>query len=235
MIDHWAGIAGIIVAVQGILALLVAPLLKSRMERKAKLLEAQIARKEKEMQLHLEEDETIRLEYNRRTNNILSFLFSYLYTLLYDLYADRVSIVQPHPTDDQQFISVSHEVVNQKSGVSPQIANFQYRSAADWSDVINLWKKNEFLIYRELNEMSDMRKLFPEASRRGCCAVTFFRLQDIKGNWIGTLVLDYIGEPPAPTHIEAFKNDIRKYGNLIADILPIYEPPKDCQQKTRIF
>jgi len=235
MIDHWAGIAGIIVAVQGILALVVVPSIKSRMARKEKVLEAEIARKEKEMALHLEEDETIRLEYNRRTNNLLSFLFSYLYTLLYDLDADRVSIVQPHPTDDQQFISVSFEVVNQKCGVSPQFANFQYRSAVEWSEVIKLWKKNEFLIYRDTKEMKDIRKLYPEASRRGCCAVTFFRLQDIYSNWIGTLVLDYIAEPPAPTHIEAYKNDISKYGNLIADILPVYEPPKDCQQKNRIF
>jgi len=218
----WTGIAGII----GAIGVIILGIIESRRSRKDKMLEHKFAMQDKELERRFAEEDNRKREHQRKTDYTISNLYSYLYALMNSIDSDRVSIVQPHPSDDQQYISLSYEVV--KQGISPQIDYFQSHKIQEWTEVIDLWRKNEFLTFQFesdfylQNEIDMARKIWTEANRRGCLSIAFYRLIDANDYWIGTLTVDYMhGQPPIDAK---YYNEVKKYGDLIADILPEYVP-----------
>ena len=225
----WIGFAAVIGATGTIILGIIVPVLNSLSSRKDKKLEHMFSIQKKEVDQRCAIEEKRIRELENKTNSIMLHLYSYLYPILTNLQADRVTIVQPHPYTNQQYISVSHEIVNLKRGVSSERSNFQFRSITEWKDVVEIWKKNEFLVFKDINEMKNFRKLFAEAYRRGCGAAIYFRLHDDNSHWIGTLAIDFIDAYPT-LDMEEFQNKIRTYGNLIADILTAYDPPDEFKK-----
>jgi len=227
MTDHWAGIAGIIVAIQGVLALLLAPYIKARIESKHKVLELELQRREKEIDRHFADQERRRREHSKKKHEITAHLYSYLWNLTINQHADRVYIIQPHPVPDKQYISVSFEVV--RDGISQQRNHFQFHKSSYWTEVIDLWKKNDFLKFHfennglQQNEKPVVKKIWTEAMRRGCISVAFYRLLDVNNSWIGVLAVEHLIDRQQ-IHTANYRNDIATYGELVADILPEYEP-----------
>ena len=220
----WTGISTIISAVGVIILGIVVPLLNSRISRNEKVLERKFATQDKELERRFAEEDDRKREHYQKMDHTMSNLYSYLWALMNSIDSDRVSIVQPHPPDDPQYISISYEVVRQ--GILPQLDEFQSNKMQEWTEVIDLWRKNEFLkfefgcdLHRQ-NETDMVRKISIEANRRGCLSIAFYRLIDVNDYWIGTLTVDYMhGQPP----VEAkYYNEVKKYGDLIADILPDY-------------
>jgi len=217
----WVGFAAVVGAMGTIILGIIVPLLNSRSSRKDKELERRFSNQDKELERRFAEEDERKREQNKKANQIIYDLYSYLWALFNNISADRVSIVQPHPCDNPQYISVSFEVV--KHGISPQIDSFQHQKMSEWLELIEIWRNNEYKTYKDVAEMVLKKKLYPEAHRRGCVAVAFYRLIDNSGHWIGTLVVDYTSEPP-PIHTKYWYDEIKRYGELIADILPEYTP-----------
>ena len=212
----WVGIAGLIAALEGITLAILIPLMNARIKRKEAEMERRFAWQDKEHAQKLAKG-------NRRERHVVSQIYSYLWNLLISSEAERVCIVQPHPKDNLQFISISFEVTLQ--GVSPQMEYFQNHKMSEWAELIDMWKKNDYLFFTR-DEMIAVKKLFPEAHRRGCSEAVFCRLLDGNDYWIGTLVIDYTKDDPPPVNTIYYRDELKKIAILIADILPDYNPPE---------
>jgi len=220
----WLGIIG---AISGLVTAIFVPIILSKLKRKESAHEHHLDRLDKEFdqKLHALHEEEIMLEKERqiRMSYIFSKIYSYLWELLYNVDADRISIVQPHPEDDRKFISISYEVLNPTRDVSSQKFNFQYYKMSEWASMIKKWIENRFIVYKKLEEISDYR-LYPEASRRAIKSVVFVRLTNNADYWIGTLAIEYTHT--TPKDFTKIKDEGAKIGVLISDILPAYQSDK---------
>ena len=225
----WVGISSVITAL-GVIALgILVPLLNSQNKRRERELEHKIDSQDKEIERKFIQNEKERISREKkdqvRLNHVYSHIYSYLWNLIYSIDGDRIEILQPHPEKNRQYVSVSFEVLHPSRDVSTQKDNFQYRSMAEWGDVISLWIENEFLAYPDINDMKT-RKLFSEAYRRGCKSSFFYRITDNdSGYWLGTLVVDY--SHIVQNDIDLVNGEMKKFSLLIADILPEYQPTED--------
>jgi hypothetical protein len=218
----WNGIASFIGAVGPIIIAIFIPWFNSKIARKENELLLEIKKQEKELERRFSlEDERYR-EYSMKMSDTYSQLYSFLWGLLNNLDADRVYIIQPHPpeSNNRQFISISHEVIQHHRGVSRHIKDFQWRKMSEWGEVTHKWINNEFLIFK-IDEIEN-RKLYSEAYRRGVLSIVYYRLTDGNGNWQGTLAIDFTRE----LHIGLayIKDETGKTGKLVVDILTDYCP-----------
>jgi len=220
----WVGFAAFIGATGTIILGVVVPLLNAQHSEKAKKLEFILNRQDKEIERRFALEEALRKEYNIKTSNTFSHIYEYICNLINTVDADRICIVQPHPHNDRKYISISQEIVQKSHGISSQMRVFQFRKLSEWGSVVELWTNNEFLFFKRIDDIKDIKKLYPEAHRRGCTSVAFCRLSDANGYWLGTLAVDFVRDQ-ATTDVHRLEREIRKAGELIADILPEYVPP----------
>jgi len=221
----WTGVSGVIGALGVIILGILIPILTSRINRKDKEFERALDRKDKELDAKLKQrDEKAKLEtdkYRRKLNYAYSLVYGYLWHLIYKIDADRISIIQPHPLEDRQYISISFEVINPVRDIASHKNNFQFYKMPEWGGMIARWMDNKFIVYKNISEIKDI-KLHPEAFRRGVKSVVFVRMTNVNEYWIGTMAIDYTHTMPA--NIDMIKNEASNICILIADVLPEYNP-----------
>jgi hypothetical protein len=213
----WSGMATLI----GALNTIILPVILWRIKRREILLERTLEKRDSDLKAHIQANDRSRKDSQAKLNRTYSYIFGYLWSLQHSLDAERICIVQPHPLNDRQYVSVTFEILHPGRDVSPPQQNFQCRSIAEWGTTVKKWTDSEFIIYRDINDIKDL-KLYSEAHRRGCKTAVFYRLTDAAGYWTGTLALDFTHEQP--TGMQFIKGEVQKYGTLIADILPEYNP-----------
>jgi len=223
----WIGISSVITAVGVIVIAIVVPVVNSRRKSKEMELEFRLKNQDREIERRFEctqKELTLReKQHNLQIQNIYSHLYGYVWNLLYKIDADRVSIVQPHPENDRQYISVSFEAIHHSRDVSTQKENFQRRPILEWGDVIQVWMRNDFIMYNDVSEIKQL-KLYAEAFRRGILTSAFCRIAKVNDYWIATLVADFGHD--RPKDLKFVETEMKRIAPLIADILPEYHELK---------
>lgn len=186
------------------------------MEKQKKIFELEFSRIENIS------DEKRRAE-NARLSAAFGRIYGYLWKSLFQIDADRVSIIQPHPLADKKLISVSFEIVSPDRGIASHKAEFQQMKMSEWSQFVARLSGDEWLIHLKPSECRD-RKIYAEMNRRGVKAVIYKRLTDPDGIWIGTLCAEYVRNEVASAQLTYIKDDMKKKAILIQDLLPEYMP-----------
>ena len=224
----WVGIAAVIGAlgtiILGVVTALIVPAQNARLKRKELEFDTLAKINDRKIERMFEIEEGRNREYQCKLSDSYSHIYGNMWSLLLNIDADRVCILQPHPHDNREFISISHEILNPKSGVSKQKYNFQYRRMSEWGDVVGMWTSREFIVYKDAKDIKDV-KLHAESYRRGAKSVIFRRIANTSGHWLGTLAIDFVHKQV--TNMDNIRPQINDVVRIIADILPPYTPPKE--------
>ena len=90
---------------------------------------------------------------SKRRNDGSAVVFGELWNILYQLKADRVYIVQPHPLGNECMLSVYYEVKRKGvEGMRDKIQNLKMSEVAKFSSDLN---KNLFMFITDIDEQVD--------------------------------------------------------------------------------
>ena len=127
-----------------------------------------------------------RKSYKRSENT--AKVFGELWRILYELKADRVYIVQPHPLGHVAFLSIQFEV--KRKGVSGMLDSIQTLPMSEVANFSKVLAENLFLFYTDIdNEVKD-KVAKSLLSVNGCKAVAIKRLNS-SADWVGTIFCEF--------------------------------------------
>lgn len=127
-----------------------------------------------------------RKSYKRSENT--AKVFGELWRILYELKADRVYIVQPHPLGHMAFLSIQFEV--KRKGVSGMLDSIQTLPMSEVANFSKVLAENLFLFYTDIdNEVKD-KVAKSLLSVNGCKAVAIKRLNS-SADWVGNIFCEF--------------------------------------------
>lgn len=127
-----------------------------------------------------------RKSYKRSENT--AKVFGELWRILYELKADRVYIVQPHPLGHMAFLSIQFEV--KRKGVSGMLDSIQTLPMSEVANFSKVLAENLFLFYTDIdNEVKD-KVAKSLLSVNGCKAVAIKRLNS-SSDWVGNIFCEF--------------------------------------------
>lgn len=127
-----------------------------------------------------------RKSYKRSENT--AKVFGELWRILYELKADRVYIVQPHPLGHVAFLSIQFEV--KRKGVSGMLDSIQTLPMSEVANFSKVLAENLFLFYTDIdNEVKD-KVAKSLLSVNGCKAVAIKRLNS-STDWVGNIFCEF--------------------------------------------
>lgn len=127
-----------------------------------------------------------RKSYKRSENT--AKVFGELWRILYELKADRVYIVQPHPLGHVAFLSIQFEV--KRKGVSGMLDSIQTLPMSEVANFSKVLAENLFLFYTDIdNEVKD-KVAKSLLSVNGCKAVAIKRLNS-SVDWVGNIFCEF--------------------------------------------
>lgn len=145
------------------------------------------------------QDEETR-SYRRADNS--SIVFGELWTILHELNADRVYIVQPHPLGNESLLSIYYEV--KRKGVEPMKPHIQNLSISDVAKFSSDLVKNLFMYITDIDNQVGDKCAQSILSSYGCQGVIIKRLNDNRYDWTGSIFCEF-------THpIEVPENEARE-------------------------
>ena len=107
--------------------------------------------KNKKTDLEIERIKRVEKDKDKVRNDTISIIYRAMWKLLYELKADRVHIVQPHPLINNMFISITFESRrrNDTSKVSEYISN---KPISDISVFASDLAQRDFLYYKNIEK-----------------------------------------------------------------------------------
>ena len=161
------------------------------------------------------EDERIRA--SRTENRHAAFIYGELFRILYELKADRVYIVQPHPEKKKLFLSIIFEVNN--PGVSPMRDVFNNVPISD----VPLYAKElstTNCIWHDYKKgiVPDDKKALSLMRTSGSMNTIIYQLKSIENDWVGSLFIERTSGDAY--EIEKVKGNAEMTVNSIQYILP---------------
>lgn len=127
-----------------------------------------------------------RKSYKRSENT--AKVFGELWRILYELKADRVYIVQPHPLEHVAFLSIQFEV--KRKGVSGMLDSIQTLPMSEVANFSKVLAENLFLFYTDIdNEVKD-KVAKSLLSVNGCKVVAIKRLNS-SSDWVGNIFCEF--------------------------------------------
>nr|UWF86241.1 MAG: hypothetical protein [Bacteriophage sp.] len=124
----------------------------------------------------------------RRADNS-SIVYGELWNILYELDADRVYIVQPHPLDNESLLSIYYEV--KRKGVEPMKPHVQNLRIADVAKFSSDMVKNMFMYITDIDTQVQDKYAKSILSSYGCEAAVVKRLNDNKYDWVGSIFCEF--------------------------------------------
>jgi hypothetical protein len=124
----------------------------------------------------------------RRADNS-SIVYGELWNILYELDADRVYIVQPHPLGNESLLSIYYEV--KRKGVEPMKPHVQNLRIADVAKFSSDMVKNMFMYITDINTQIQDKYAKSILSSCGCEAAVVKRLNDNKYDWVGSIFCEF--------------------------------------------
>ena len=126
---------------------------------------------------------------SKRRNDSSAIVFGELWSILYQMKADRVYIVQPHPRGNECLLSVYYEVKRKGSeGLRDKIQNLKMSEVAKFSADMS---KNLFMYITNIDEQVDDKYAKSLLSSCGCQAAIIKRLNDSKYDWVGSIFCEF--------------------------------------------
>lgn len=103
-------------------------------------------RRDARVKLEMTQKEAELKAQNKRRNDNVSQIYGQLWQMLHELHADRVYIVQPHPLDTNEFLSIGLEVL--RTGVASMKARIQRLPMADIANFSAELSSRDFIYYK---------------------------------------------------------------------------------------
>ena len=126
---------------------------------------------------------------SKRRNDSSAIVFGELWSILYQMKADRVYIVQPHPLGNECLLSVYYEVKRKGiEGMRDKIQNLKMSEVAKFSADMS---KNLFMYITNIDEQVDDKYAKSLLSSCGCQAAIIKRLNDSKYDWVGSILCEF--------------------------------------------
>lgn len=126
---------------------------------------------------------------SKRRNDSSAIVFGELWSILYQLKADRVYIVQPHPLGNECLLSIYYEVKRKGvEGMRDKIQNLKMSEVAKFSADMS---KNLFMYLTNIDEQVDDKYAKSLLSSCGCQAAIVKRLNDGKYDWVGSIFCEF--------------------------------------------
>lgn len=129
-----------------------------------------------------------RVRNKRRSDNAM-IIFGALWELLYAVKADRVYIVQPHPLDNEEMLSIYFEV--KRRWAEPMKPHIQRMRIAEVANFASELVKNLFMYIKNVSE--DVQDRYAQSIFASCgtTSVIVKRLSDNKHDWVGSIICEY--------------------------------------------
>lgn len=156
---------------------------------------------------------------NKRRADNSSIVYGELWNILYELKADRVYIVQPHPLGNESMLSVYYEV--DRKGVSmmkPHVQQLLIKDVAKFSSEL---VKKLFMYITNIDEQVDDKCAKALLSSYGCQAAVVKRLSDGKYDWNGSIFCEFLS--PMTKSEEETREVLHNAATNIQYILPEFE------------
>lgn len=154
----------------------------------------------------------------RRADNS-SIVYGELWNILYELDADRVYIVQPHPLGNESLLSIYYEV--KRKGVEPMKPHVQNLRIADVAKFSSDMVKNMFMYITDINTQIQDKYAKSILSSYGCEAAVVKRLNDNKYDWVGSIFCEFT----RPIHVseDEVREIMHRCAMNIQYLLPEYK------------
>nr|DAZ24034.1 MAG TPA: hypothetical protein [Caudoviricetes sp.] len=126
---------------------------------------------------------------SKRRNDSSAVVYGELWNILYQLKADRVYIVQPHPLGNECMLSIYYEVKRKGvEGMRDKIQNLKMSDVAKFSSEMS---KNLFMFITDIDEQVEDKYAKSMLSSCGCQAAIIKRLNDGKYDWVGSVFCEF--------------------------------------------
>lgn len=154
----------------------------------------------------------------RRADNS-SIVYGELWNILYELDADRVYIVQPHPLGNESLLSIYYEV--KRKGVEPMKPHVQNLRIADVAKFSSDMVKNMFMYITDIDTQVQDKYAKSILSSYGCEAAVVKRLNDNKYDWVGSIFCEFT----RPIHVseDEVREIMHRCAMNIQYLLPEYK------------
>lgn len=156
------------------------------------------------------------IEMNKRRSDNAMLVYGELWDLLYEIKADRVYIVQPHPLGHEEMLTIYFEVKRRwATAMKPSIQRMKISEVAKFSsDLV----KNLFMYITDVESQVKDRYAQSIFSSCGTKAAIVKRLSNQKHDWVGSLICEFT-EDITITEEEA-KHKLHTIATNIQYILP---------------
>lgn len=156
-----------------------------------------------------------RVRNKRRSDNAM-IIFGALWELLYAVKADRVYIVQPHPLDNEEMLSIYFEV--KRRWAEPMKPHIQRMRIAEVANFASELVKNLFMYIKNVSE--DVQDRYAQSIFASCgtTSVIVKRLSDNKHDWVGSIICEYTD--PVKINEKDAQEMLHKAATNIQYILP---------------
>lgn len=124
----------------------------------------------------------------RRGDNV-AIIFGELWTVLHDLGACRVYVVQPHPLDNESMLSIYFEV--KRKGIVGMREYIQSLRIAEVARFASSCAKNIYQYITNIDDQVDDRYAKSILSSHGTQAVIIKRLSDNNHDWVGSIFCEF--------------------------------------------
>lgn len=179
------------------------------------------SRKDKMTELKIEmlkKEEQIK---SQRRNDSSAIVFGELWNVLYNLKADRVYIVQPHPLGNECLLSVYYEVKRKGvEGMRPKIHNMKMSEVGKFSADLS---RNIFMYITDIDDQVQDKYAKSLLSSCGCVAAIVKKLNDNRHDWIGSILCEFTR--PMTTSEEQARAVLHEAAMNIQYLLPEIQEP----------
>lgn len=153
---------------------------------------------------------------NKKRSDNAMLVYGELWELLYQLKADRVYIVQPHPLGNEEMVTVYFEVKRRwAESMKPHVQKKKISEVAKFSSEL---VKNLFMYITNINTQIKDRYAQSMFAACGTSQVIVKRLSDNRHDWVGSIFCEFI-DPMEVSEAEA-KELLHKTATNIQYILP---------------
>lgn len=146
-------------------------------------------RQEAFLKLELQRREEELKKQSQRKNEYISQIYGMLWSLLTDLKADRVYIVQPHPLTHREYLSITIEVRrNGVDGMKSNIQNLPMDSVAKFASDLS---SRDYLYYKDISNNVRDKRARAFLLNAGSQSAIIRKLSTKDEGWIGNIFCEY--------------------------------------------
>lgn len=158
-----------------------------------------------------------KMESRRRCDNS-AIVFGELWTVLHELKADRVYIVQPHPLGNESMLSIYFEV--KRKGVEPMKPHIQQLPISEVARFGSRLSTDTFMYLTDIGSQIEDRYAKSILSSFGSQSAIVRRLSDNRHDWTGSIFCEFTR--PLAISEEIARNVLNEAAVNIQYILPAY-------------